>query len=114
LTQIVPFEMVDEVLAGCGAVQRRLRKLPARLVVYLLLAAALFEDCGYLSVWAKLTTGLGGLPLPRVTATGLWHARCRLGTRPVRAVRPGARSDLRDPHHRGPLGRAARGRRRDW
>jgi hypothetical protein len=86
LTQIVPFEMVDEALAGCGAVQRRLRKLPARVVVYLLLAAALFEDCGYLSVWAKLTTGLDGLPLPRVTATELWHARCRLGTRPLRAL----------------------------
>ena len=30
LTQIVPFEMVDGVLAECGATQRRLRKLPAR------------------------------------------------------------------------------------
>ena len=46
LTRIVPFEMVDAVLAGCGATQRRLRKLPARVVVYLLLAAALFEECG--------------------------------------------------------------------
>ncbi|MFD0231871.1 transposase domain-containing protein [Streptomyces decoyicus] len=35
LTQIVPFEMVDEVLAECGATQQRLRKLPARVVVYL-------------------------------------------------------------------------------
>ena len=52
LTQIVPFEMVDAVLAECGAVQRRLRKLPARVVVYLLLAAALFEECGYAAVWA--------------------------------------------------------------
>lgn len=39
LTQIVPFEMVDQVLADTGATQRRLRKLPARVVVYLLLAA---------------------------------------------------------------------------
>jgi Insertion element 4 transposase N-terminal len=29
LTQIVPFEMVDAVLAECGATQRRVRKLPA-------------------------------------------------------------------------------------
>ncbi|MEV5126053.1 transposase domain-containing protein [Streptomyces decoyicus] len=35
MTQIVPFEMVDEVLAECGATQQRLRKLPARVVVYL-------------------------------------------------------------------------------
>ena len=43
LTRIVPFEMVDAVLADCGCMQRRVRKLPARVVVYLLLAAALFE-----------------------------------------------------------------------
>lgn len=36
----VPFEMVDEVLAEYGAVQRRLRKLPARVVVCLLLQLA--------------------------------------------------------------------------
>lgn len=46
LTQIVPFDMVDEALAETGATQQRLRKLPARVVVYLLLAAALFEECG--------------------------------------------------------------------
>jgi len=86
LTQIVPFEMVDAVLAGCGAAQRRLRKLPARVVVYLLLAAALFEECGYLAVWARLTAALGSLPLPTVTATGLWHARARLGVRPMREL----------------------------
>ncbi len=54
LIQIVPFEMVDAVLAERGAVQRRLRKLPARVVVYLLLAAALFEGCGYPAVWSRL------------------------------------------------------------
>ena len=86
LTQIVPFEMVDAVLAECGAAQRRLRKLPARVVVYLLLAAALFEECGYAAVWARLTAALGALSLPPVTATGLWHARTRLGVRPLRAL----------------------------
>ena len=86
LTQIVPFEMVDAVLAECGAVQQRLRKLPARVVVYLLLAAALFEECGYPAVWARLTSALHCLPVPKVTATALWHARARLGVRPVRAL----------------------------
>lgn len=86
LTQIVPFEMVDAVLAESGAVQQRLRKLPARVMVYLLLAAALFEDCGYLAVWSKLTGALDGLPIPKITATALWHARCRLGVRPLRAL----------------------------
>jgi len=58
LTQIVPFEMVDAVLAECGAVQRRLRKLPARVVVYLLLAMVLFFQSGYGEVWDKLVQGL--------------------------------------------------------
>jgi hypothetical protein len=30
--------------------------------------------------------GLGALPLPTVTATALWHARARLGARPLRAL----------------------------
>jgi hypothetical protein len=68
------------------AVQQRLRKIPARVAVYLLLAAALFEECGYLAIWQELTAGLGGLPLPKITATALWHARCRLGSRPLHAL----------------------------
>jgi hypothetical protein len=86
LTQIMPFEMVDAALAECGAVQQQLRKLPARVVVYLLLAAALFEECGYPAVWSKLTAALSSLPIPKVTATALWHARARLGVRPMRAL----------------------------
>jgi hypothetical protein len=61
LTQQVPFEMVDEVLAGTCRVQRRVRDLPARVVVYLLLAGCLFADLGYLQVWRRLTAGLEGL-----------------------------------------------------
>ncbi|WSM59827.1 transposase domain-containing protein [Streptomyces sp. NBC_01707] len=82
LTQIVPFEMVDAVLAECGAVQQRLGRLPARVVVYQLLAAVLFAECGYVAVWSKLTGALRSLPLPHITATGLWQARTRLGVRP--------------------------------
>lgn len=86
LTQIVPFEMVDAVLAGSGGTQHRLRKLPARVVVYVLLAAALFEQIGYPAVWRKRTGPLEGLPVPKITATALWHARTRLGSRPLRAL----------------------------
>jgi hypothetical protein len=86
LTQIVPFEMVDAALTETGAVQQRLRKIPARVVVYLLLAAALFEDCGYLAVWRKLTAALEAIPVATVTGTALWHARTRLGVRPMRAL----------------------------
>jgi hypothetical protein len=47
LTQQVPFEMVDAVLAETRTQQRRIRDLPARVVVYLLLAGCLFAEAGY-------------------------------------------------------------------
>ena len=53
LTGIVPFEMVDAVLAEAGGMQQRVRMLPSRVVVYLLLAAGLFAELGYLGVWGK-------------------------------------------------------------
>jgi hypothetical protein len=86
LTQIVPFDMVDAVLADSAGTQQRVRKLPARVVVYVLLAGALFGQIGYPAVWRKLTGPLEGLPVPKITATALWHARTRLGPRPLRAL----------------------------
>jgi hypothetical protein len=50
LTQQVPFEMVDAVLAETGRVQQRVRDLPSRVVVYLLLAGCLFAELGYRKV----------------------------------------------------------------
>lgn len=47
LTQLVPFEMVDDALERTGAVQSRVRLLPSRVVVYLLLAGCLFAELGY-------------------------------------------------------------------
>ena len=79
LTRIVPFEMVDAVLAETGTVQRRVRDLPSRVVVYLLLAAALFADLGYRQVWARMIAGLGGLSVAVPTAGALAQARRRLG-----------------------------------
>lgn len=63
-----------------------MRKLPARVVVHLLLAAALFEKCGYLAVWHKLTAALDSLPIPKITGAGLRNARTRLGV--CRETRP--------------------------
>ena len=84
LTQIVPFEMVDQALAATGTVQARIRVLPARVVVYLLLAGGLFAELGYRQVWHKLTTGLGALPAARPSDNALWQARARLGAAPMR------------------------------
>ena len=84
LTQIMPFEMVDEALAATGTVQARLRVLPSRVVVYLLLAGCLFAELGYRQVWDKLTAGLGTLPAARPSDNALWQARARLGPAPLR------------------------------
>ena len=86
LTQIVPFEMVDAVLAETGTVQQRVRDLPSRVVVYLLLSAALFAECGYRRVWARMVTGLDGLPVATPTAPAMTAARRRIGAAPLRAL----------------------------
>jgi hypothetical protein len=85
LTQIVPFEMVDAVLAETRGTQRRLRRLPSRVVVYLLVAAGLFEGLGYRQVWARLVSGLPGRwPVP--SSSALAQARRRVGVAPLRAL----------------------------
>jgi hypothetical protein len=83
LTQLVPFEMVDEALAQTKTVQRRVRDLPSRVVVYLLLAACLFPDLGYPGVWRKLAAGLAGLPVAAPAPGALAQAR-RAGSAPLR------------------------------
>jgi Insertion element 4 transposase N-terminal/Transposase DDE domain len=86
LTQQVPFEMVDAVLAETGTVQSRVRDLPSRVVVYLLLAGCLFADLGYGQVWQRLVAGLEGLGLPSPTAGALTKARRRVGAKPLQAL----------------------------
>jgi hypothetical protein len=86
LTRQVPFEMVDAVLEETCRVQRRVRVLPARVVVYLLLAGCLFAELGYAQVWARMTAGLDGLAGASPTASALTQARRRLGPGPLREL----------------------------
>jgi hypothetical protein len=86
LTRLLPFEMIDEVVAATRRTQQRVRLLPARVVVYLLLAGCLFADLGYRQVWSKLVAGLHGLPLAAPTGSALRQARQRLGPAPLRAL----------------------------
>jgi hypothetical protein len=86
LTQQVPFEMVDAALEETCRVQCRVRDLPARVVVYLLLAGCLFADLGYSRVWGKLTAGMGELAPAVPAASALTQARRRLGPGPLRAL----------------------------
>jgi Insertion element 4 transposase N-terminal/Transposase DDE domain len=84
LTQHLPFEIVDEALRATRTTQSRLRDLPSRVVVYLLLAACLFPEVGYSGVWRKLTAALEGLPTATPTPRGLATARQRITPAPLR------------------------------
>src|ERR1700747_2432666 len=78
LTQYLPFELVDDVLAQTKTVQRRLRELPSRVGVYFLLALGMYPRLGYARVWAKLTAGLDGLDVPSPSEKALGDLRRRL------------------------------------
>ena len=94
LTAQIDPAMVDDVVAAAGATQRRTRLLPARAVVYFVLALCLFSGAdaaappGYRSVARSLTNGLRHLPnAPRVpSSAALTRARQRLGAEPLRLL----------------------------
>jgi len=86
LTQVLDFDLVDAVAEETGTVQRRTRLLPTRVVIYFVLALALFEHCGYRRVWAKMVAGLRVLALAAPTASALARARRRVGPMPLKAL----------------------------
>lgn len=89
LTQLAPFELVDDILERTRTVQRRLRDLPSRAGVYFLLALALFPGLGYKQVWAKLTAGLrdlDGLEVASPSEKALRDLRRRLGPAPLKEL----------------------------
>ena len=60
LTRTYPPALVDRVLTQTGRTERRHRLLPARLVVYYVLALALFAGVAYEEVLRCLVEGLRG------------------------------------------------------
>ena len=58
LAKVFPPDLVDRVVDEAGVREQRKRTLPARVVVYLLLAMVLFFQSGYGDVWDKLVQGL--------------------------------------------------------
>jgi Insertion element 4 transposase N-terminal len=86
LTQYLPFELVDDVLAQTRTVRRRLRVLPSRVGVCFVLALGMYPRLGYARVWAKLTAGLAGLDVPCPSEKALRDLRRRLGPAPVKAL----------------------------
>lgn len=91
LTRVFPPGLVDEVIAEAGRAERRARLLPARVVVYYVLALALYSSCSYEEVIRMLVEGLewqSGWQRPwKVPTKGaLWQARTRLGAEPLRLL----------------------------
>lgn len=86
LTQVIDPHLVDAVLEETGSRERRVRLLPARVVVYFVLALAFFERSSYQAVWGKLGAGLHGITVARPCASSLSRARRRLGSAPLRRL----------------------------
>ena len=87
LARVFPPELVDRVIDEAGVREQRKRALPARVVVYYLLAMVLFFQSSYGEVWNKLVAGLEWAKRVRVrlalgmqpTAAAITYARQRLG-----------------------------------
>lgn len=87
LARVFPPELVDRVVDEAGVREQRKRALPARVVVYYLLAMVLFFQSSYGEVWNKLVAGLEWAKRVRVrlalgmqpTAAAISYARGRLG-----------------------------------
>ena len=78
--------MVDAALENTRAVQHRVRVLPSRVVVYLMLAAALFAEIGYQQVWARLVAGLDPATVATPGSSALSQALRRVGAAPLREL----------------------------
>jgi hypothetical protein len=90
LTRTVPRFVVDEVLAETGRKEKRSRLLPAHVVVYFVMALALFRD-GYEEVMRALVHGLRFArtwsQAWQVPSTGaISQARVRLGEAPLKEL----------------------------
>ena len=86
LTQYLPFEVVDAVLADTKTVQQRVRDLPSRVGVYFVLALGLYRCLGYRQVFGKLTAGLPERLRVRCSEKALRDLRRRLGAAPFKAL----------------------------
>jgi hypothetical protein len=91
LTRVFPPELVDRVVAEAGRGERRHRLLPARVVVYYVLALTLYSSSSYEEVMRQLVEGLSWAsgwrqPWSVPSKGALAQARSRLGSEPLRAL----------------------------
>jgi Insertion element 4 transposase N-terminal len=106
LTRLVNRDLIDEVLAEKGRREQRTRLLPARVVVYYVMALCLFFSDAYEEVMRRLVGGLEFLG----TWDGKWNvpttgaisqARARLGEAPMRVLYERVAQPMARPGTRG-------------
>jgi hypothetical protein len=113
LTRVFPPELVDRVVADAGRLEQRHRLLPARVVVYYVMALTLFSQSSYEEVMRMLVEGLAWTSgwakrwnVP--TKAALFKARARLGPEPLKALFHAVAAPLADARTRGALWRGRR------
>src|SRR3954463_1169952 len=111
LTTTMPGELIDAVLSDTGKQSQRYRQLPARLVVYYVMALVLFAQASYGEVLRCLLEGVRWLHLKGESRalpgkSAITKARIRLGIAPMRELcervaRPLAEPGLPGAWYRG-------------
>jgi Insertion element 4 transposase N-terminal/Transposase DDE domain/Transposase domain (DUF772) len=111
LTATIPAALIDAVLADTGRQSRRQRQLPARLMVYYVIALALYVQASYGEVLRCLLEGLRWLRLAGTDPdladkSAITRARTRLGADPLkqlfaRVARPCAEPETPGAWYRG-------------
>ena len=111
VTKTFPGEIIDRILEETGRQSQRQRNLPARVMVYYVIALAFYAEASMTEVLRCLLEGLRWLARPeqavRVSGkSGISQARTRLGEEPVRAlyrqaVAPIAREESKGAWYRG-------------
>ncbi len=106
LTRTYPPATVDAVIAETGKREQRHRLLPARVMVYYVMAMALFSQDAYEEVMRRLVDGLTWLTGWRTqwevpTKAAIFKGRARLGAEPLRALFRSVVRPLGTPESRG-------------
>lgn len=106
LADCFPLDKVHEVLQQTGRQSQRQRHLPAHVMVYYVIALALYMEVSYGEVLRCLLEGLEwlGLPVERIRCTGrsgISQARARLGAEPLRRLYQDLVGPIAQPQTRG-------------
>ena len=106
IARTFPREQIDAVLAATGRGSRRERDLPAHLVIYYVIALALYMQCSYREVLRCLLEGVQWLMGPSVKIkvtgrSGISQARTRLGWEALQQLHDAVVAPIAQPTTRG-------------